>query len=61
MIRNSYYRRILVAVLLLLGGVMMFLAPSSPPGYWTGVVFILVGIVIETIGIAMAHKDRESR
>jgi len=57
MIKNSLYRRILVAALILLGGVIIFFAPSSPPDFWIGAIFIAVGILIEFIGIAIAQRD----
>lgn len=57
MIKNARYRRILVAVLILLGAVIIFFAPASPTEMWIGAVFASVGILIEIIGITLAHRS----
>lgn len=56
MIRNASYRRALVVILMSLGAVIIFLAPESPTDIWTGVAFVCVGILIELIGITLAHR-----
>jgi hypothetical protein len=56
MIKNRFYRRILVAALILLGGVIIFFAPTSPPDFRLGVAFIGVGLLIEIIGLAIAQR-----
>jgi uncharacterized membrane protein YdjX (TVP38/TMEM64 family) len=56
MIKNSRYRRLLVSGLILLGGVILFFAPSSPTEVWVGAAFVCVGILIEIIGITIAHR-----
>ena len=60
MIKNARYRRTLVSGLILLGGVIMFFAPSSPTDRWVGVAFVSVGILIEIIGITIAHRGRKA-
>lgn len=57
MIKRARYRRTLVAGLILLGAVIIFLAPSSSTDIWTGAIFVSLGILIEIIGITIAHRD----
>lgn len=42
-------RRVLALLFVLLGGVLMLFAPET----WGGVVFLIFGVVIEVIGIAV--------
>lgn len=42
-------RRVLSLLFVLLGGLLMLLAPET----WGGVVFLIFGVVIEVIGIAV--------
>jgi len=56
MIKNARYRRILAAGLILLGAVMMLFAPASSTDVWIGLVFVSLGLLLEIIGITIAHR-----
>jgi drug/metabolite transporter (DMT)-like permease len=55
MIRNPRLRRTVSIALLVFGGILMFLAPHN---YWTGIVLVAGGVLLEIVGINIAHKDR---
>jgi hypothetical protein len=57
MVISIRYRRILVTILILLGAAFIFFAPSSPTDMWIGAVFASVGVLIEIIGITIAHRN----
>lgn len=52
MIRNPRLRRTAAAILVVLGAILMFLAPEV----WQGAVLLVLGIVLELLGIALEHK-----
>lgn len=52
MLRKRRSRRVLAAFLVVLGGVLIFLAPEM----WAGVVVLVLGVVIELVGIGLEHR-----
>lgn len=46
-------RRISAIALVVLGGMLIFLAPEQTV---VGVVLVILGVVIETVGIALEHR-----
>ena len=52
MSNNQTIRRIFAVLLILLGAAMIFLATNA----WTGALLVVLGILIEAIGIAMKQK-----
>lgn len=52
MLSKRRSRRILAGFLVVLGGVLMYLAPEV----WTGLVILIVGVIIELIGIALERN-----
>jgi len=57
MIKSVRYRRTLVATLIILGAVLILFAPSSPTDMWIGTLFASAGILIEIVGITIAHRS----
>ena len=47
-------RKVVAAILVVLGVVLMVLAPETPRGI--GIALIAIGIVIETVGIALERR-----
>jgi hypothetical protein len=45
-------RRLLAGFLVVLGGVLMYLAPEI----WAGLVVLVLGVVIELVGIALERN-----
>lgn len=45
-------RRVVSLLFILLGGLLMLLAPET----WSGVLFLIFGVVIEVIGIAVFRR-----
>jgi hypothetical protein len=54
MLKSPRYRRPLAIFLVALGGVLMFLAAEV----WAGVVLLIVGVVVELVGIGLEHQSR---
>lgn len=52
MIRNTMLRRSLAAILVLGGALLMLLSPPV----WIGAAPLALGIVLEILGIALAHR-----
>lgn len=52
MLRKRRPRRVLAMLLVVLGGVLMYLAPEV----WFGVVLLVLGVVVEAVGIALEHR-----
>lgn len=52
MLRKRRSRRALALTLIILGGVLIFLAPAL----WTGLTVLILGVVVELIGIALEHR-----
>jgi Zn-dependent membrane protease YugP len=51
-LRKRRSRRVLASFLVVLGGVLIFLAPEM----WVGVVLLVLGVVIELVGIGLEHR-----
>ena len=60
MLRNRSLRRTTGALLVIAGGMLMWLAPESTFGSLSiaGAALLLAGIVLEALGIALEHRDR---
>lgn len=52
MLKHRRRRRLLASSLIILGAVLMFFAPEV----WAGVVMMVVGVVVEFIGIKLEHN-----
>ncbi len=58
MIKNPRTRRASAIILVVLGAILMLLAPEV----WQGALLLILGVVLELVGIALEHKDdRASR
>lgn len=57
MIKNVRTRRTSAAILIALGALLMLMAPEI----WTGLLLLVLGVVLELAGIAMAHKADKAR
>lgn len=58
MIRKPLTRRVVAVIMIVLGAVLMLLAPEV----WQGALLLVLGVVLELVGIALEHKaDRDSR
>lgn len=53
MIKNLRTRRISAAIMVVLGAVLMLIAPEI----WAGLLLLVLGVVLELAGIALAHKS----
>jgi hypothetical protein len=53
MLRKTAIRRPLALLLVVLGAALMFLAPET----WVGLALLVVGVLLELIGIALRHRD----
>lgn len=60
MLRRRKRRRIAGALLVVIGALLMWFAPGPVFTSWstTGLVFLLAGVVLELIGIALEHRDK---
>ncbi len=47
-------RRILAGIFVVLGGLLMWLAPDVS---YAGIAILVLGVVIEVVGIYLEHKD----
>lgn len=47
-------RRTLAILLVVLGGLLMFLAAEV----WTGLLVLIIGVVLELVGIGLEHQSR---
>ena len=54
MIRNPRMRRASAVVMVVLGAILMLLAP----GVWPGALLLVLGVVLELVGIALEHKAK---
>ena len=54
MLRKTYIRRPLAALLVVVGAAMIFLAPET----WAGIFLLILGVIVEVLGIAIKRKDR---
>jgi drug/metabolite transporter (DMT)-like permease len=55
MLKKKPHRRILAFSLIVLGAVLMFLAPEVV----VGVVMMIVGVLVEMIGITLEHRQTD--
>lgn len=56
MIKNLRTRRASAAVMVVLGAILMVIAPEI----WAGLLLLILGIVLELAGIALAHKAKKA-
>ena len=49
-------RRIVAGFLIVLGGLMWWLAPETPGG----IIVLIVGVIIEIIGISLEHGNKKN-
>jgi uncharacterized membrane protein YccC len=54
MIKNPRTRRAGTAIMVALGAILMLFAPKA----WPGVLFLILGIVLESLGIVLEHKAK---
>ena len=52
MIKNVRTRRASATLMVVLGAILMLLAPEI----WAGLLLLILGVVLELAGIALAHK-----
>jgi len=57
MINNLRTRRTSAVILIVLGAVLMVIAPEM----WVGLLLLILGVVLELAGIALAHKASKTR
>ena len=50
-------RRLLALALIVLGGALIFLAPET----WPGMLLLVLGILLELIGMSLSHHRRSHR
>ena len=55
MIRNPRIRRASSVVMVVLGAILMLLAPEV----WPGALLLVLGVVLELVGIALEHKAKQ--
>ena len=53
MIKNPRIRRVSAVILVVLGAILMLLAPEI----WQGALLLILGVVVELVGIALEHED----
>lgn len=56
MIKNLRARRTSAAILVVLGAALMLIAPEI----WAGLLLLILGVVLELVGIALAHKANKA-
>jgi membrane-bound ClpP family serine protease len=54
MIRNSRIRRVSAIIMVVLGAILMLLAPEV----WQGALLLVLGVVLELLGIALEHRAK---
>jgi membrane-bound ClpP family serine protease len=52
MIRNPRIRRTSAVIMVVLGAILMLIAPEV----WQGALLLVLGVVLELVGIALEHK-----
>jgi drug/metabolite transporter (DMT)-like permease len=59
-LRRRRLRRTIGVVLIVAGGALMWLAPEPAFARWSlvGIVLLVMGLVLEAVGIALEHRDR---
>lgn len=56
MIKNIRTRRTSATIMVTLGAILMLLAPEI----WAGLVLLILGIILELVGIALGHKTSKA-
>ncbi len=56
MIKNLRTRRASATIMVVLGAILMLLAPEI----WAGLLLLILGVVLELVGIALAHKANKA-
>jgi hypothetical protein len=56
MIKNLRTRRTVAAIMVVLGAILMLIAPEI----WAGLLLLILGVVLELAGIALAHKAKKA-
>ena len=56
MIKNLRARRTSAAILVVLGAALMLIAPEI----WAGLLLLILGVVLELVCIALAHKANKA-
>ena len=54
MMKNPRARRASAVIMVVLGAILMFLAPEA----WPGALVLILGVVLELVGIALEHKNK---
>lgn len=54
MLKNTRARRASAVIMVVLGAILMFLAPEA----WPGALVLILGVVLELVGIALEHKAK---
>lgn len=55
MVKNLRNRRASAIIMVVLGVILMLIAPEI----WTGLLLLIMGAVLELVGIALAHKAKK--
>lgn len=56
MIKNLRTRRTSAAIMVVLGAILMLIAPEI----WAGLLLLVLGVVLELVGIALVHKANDA-
>lgn len=56
MIKNTSTRRASTAIMVVLGAILMLIAPEI----WAGLLLLILGVVLELVGIALAHRANKA-
>ncbi len=56
MIKNLRTRRTSATIMVVLGAILMLIAPAI----WAGLLLLILGVVLELVGIALAHKANKA-
>lgn len=56
MIKNTSTRRASAAIMVVLGAILMLIAPEI----WAGLLLLILGVVLELVGIALAHRANKA-
>ena len=63
MLKQKKPRRVVGALLVVAGGMLMWLAPAPMFSSLSavGILLLLAGIILEAVGIALEHRDRNTK
>lgn len=56
MIKNLRTRRASATIMVVLGAILMLIAPEI----WAGLLLLILGVVLELVGISLAHKANKA-